>query len=351
LIDDKGNKDRGDTLSSSENKQNSGSSVDIELSGGKQAQSEVDSDGSKVFVYMNRPSYNFIYDYSLSDTSQELGGVLIGNFNEKDGVFYVNVEAAIEARYTDAARASVTFTHKTWDYINEVREEKYPECRVVGWFHTHPGFGIFLSGNDKFIHQNFFNLPWQVAYVVDPIAEKHGFFGWHDGNLAKLPFKTESSPQTEPSVQTQEKMSLKKPFAFWKVASVGSIFLLLVALGYLYLSIQETNQHITELEASLSRSHSVFNEGQEKIMETEAELELLQSKIDELEKKLEQETSIDQHADQSYIEHTVEEGESLSSISDVYLGDENLYTVLAEINNIENPDQLSVGQKLMIPER
>ena len=31
----------------------------------------------------------------------------------------------------------------------------FPECDIVGWYHTHPSFGIFLSHHDLFIHQQF----------------------------------------------------------------------------------------------------------------------------------------------------------------------------------------------------
>ena len=51
-----------------------------------------------------------------------------------------------------------------------------PERIIVGWYHTHPGFGIFLSNMDAFIHENFFSFPWEPAYVFDPQAETDGFF-------------------------------------------------------------------------------------------------------------------------------------------------------------------------------
>jgi proteasome lid subunit RPN8/RPN11 len=56
----------------------------------------------------------------------------------------------------------------------------YPDesAVIVGWYHTHPGFGIFLSGMDQFIHQNFFIQLWHVALVLDPVARRSGFFCW-----------------------------------------------------------------------------------------------------------------------------------------------------------------------------
>ena len=57
----------------------------------------------------------------------------------------------------------------------------YPDLDIVGWYHTHPDFGIFLSSHDLFIHRHFFAQPLQVAYVVDPIRQTRGFFQWRDG--------------------------------------------------------------------------------------------------------------------------------------------------------------------------
>ena len=46
--------------------------------------------------------------------------------------------------------------------------------------HILPGddWGVFLSGMDMFIQNNFFNIPYQVALVVDPRADTLGFFQW-----------------------------------------------------------------------------------------------------------------------------------------------------------------------------
>jgi proteasome lid subunit RPN8/RPN11 len=50
-----------------------------------------------------------------------------------------------------------------------------PNLINVGWFHTHPGHGIFMSGTDKANHRAY-EHEWQVALVIDPIREEYGFF-------------------------------------------------------------------------------------------------------------------------------------------------------------------------------
>jgi proteasome lid subunit RPN8/RPN11 len=76
--------------------------------------------------------------------------------------------------------ASVTYTPESWRYVNDRLAQLYPDdtAVIVGWYHTHPGFGIFLSGMDRFIHHNFFTQIWHVALVLDPLARRSGFFSW-----------------------------------------------------------------------------------------------------------------------------------------------------------------------------
>lgn len=49
---------------------------------------------------------------------------------------------------------------------------------VVGWYHSHPGFGCWLSGVDMNTQQSFEALSDRaVAVVVDPIQSVKGKVG------------------------------------------------------------------------------------------------------------------------------------------------------------------------------
>ncbi len=36
-------------------------------------------------------------------------------------------------------------------------EEKHSSLSIVGWYHSHPGFGVEFSDMDMFIQKNFFS--------------------------------------------------------------------------------------------------------------------------------------------------------------------------------------------------
>src|SRR4051794_39383250 len=139
-------------------------------------------------VFLDRATADAIERHALRDTSVELGGILLGKecIDDQTGEPFVLVTKSLEAKHYENTQASFTYTHDSWEEITRERDRLHPDLDIVGWYHTHPDFGIFLSSHDLFIHRNFFDQPLQVAYVVDPIRQTRGFFQWRDGNLDQV---------------------------------------------------------------------------------------------------------------------------------------------------------------------
>ncbi len=147
--------------------------------------------GERVFedknIYIHQKVYEQIHKFSLNKTENEHGGILVGRVLNEMGKENTIIEGFIEARYNTATSTTLTFTHETWEYFHAEIDKKYKDKKIVGWIHTHPNFGIFLSENDRFIQQNFFTDSNQVAYVVDPIQNDEGFFFWINDKLERCP--------------------------------------------------------------------------------------------------------------------------------------------------------------------
>ncbi len=139
-------------------------------------------------IFLDLEPADAIERHALRDVSVELGGILLGKecIDEETGRPFVWVTESIEAKHYENTQASFTYTHDSWEEITRERDAKHPDLDIVGWYHTHPDFGIFLSGHDLFIHHNFFAQPLQVAYVVDPIRQTRGFFQWRDGQMVQV---------------------------------------------------------------------------------------------------------------------------------------------------------------------
>jgi proteasome lid subunit RPN8/RPN11 len=126
--------------------------------------------------------------HAQSDPDVELGGVLLGGqFKDQDGSPFVLVVDSLRAQHYENSRGHFKFTHDTWTHISRQRDEFSDDLQMVGWYHTHPNWGVFLSGMDRFICENFFNRPLDVALVVDPLRGDRGWFYWDHGGREKLP--------------------------------------------------------------------------------------------------------------------------------------------------------------------
>lgn len=137
-------------------------------------------------VYILQKVYKEIHRFTQNKRTNESGGMLIGYVLEEFGKTNIIINGFIEAKYCEATPTTLKFTHETWDYVHEEMSKKYPKsAKIVGWIHTHPDFGIFLSEYDKFIHENFFKEDYQIAYVVDPIKDIEGFYFWINEKLEK----------------------------------------------------------------------------------------------------------------------------------------------------------------------
>jgi proteasome lid subunit RPN8/RPN11 len=123
-----------------------------------------------------------IRQHARTSMKAEVCGVLIGNTEHER----MTVEACIAGINAAQGGAHVTFTQDTWEHIYKIKDKEYPDHKIVGWYHSHPGFGVFLSEHDLFIQQNFFSNPQQVAWVYDPHTDEEGCFGWIGGNIEKL---------------------------------------------------------------------------------------------------------------------------------------------------------------------
>lgn len=127
----------------------------------------------------------------------EVGGVLLGKLcRDARETPYLLIDGYVPALAAESSASNVTFTAESWTTIHETIDRESPGASIVGWYHTHPSFGIFLSEMDVFIHRHFFDAPHQVAIVIDPVANTHGGFAWRAGVPAATQLLIESDDAT-----------------------------------------------------------------------------------------------------------------------------------------------------------
>ncbi len=148
----------------------------------RKSKKEKSQKDKNVSIKFDNKVLQFIRQHARSTPKIEICGVLIGQKGDKQ----IFVDGVIAGKDASQGDAHVTFTQETWVHIHKEKVEKYPEGSIIGWYHSHPGFGVFLSQYDIFIHNNFFSDPSHIAWVFDPVSDEEGCFGWINGEVCRI---------------------------------------------------------------------------------------------------------------------------------------------------------------------
>jgi proteasome lid subunit RPN8/RPN11 len=143
--------------------------------------------GEDLRIYLAPTPHEQAWQHARRNRSVEVCGVLVGEWKRDAAGPFVEVRHIIESNAARSGPAEVTFTHDTWAAINREMDTRHQGLRIVGWYHTHPDFGIFLSEYDVFIHRHFFSGAGQIAWVLDPIRNQEGLFRWRDNQPVLTP--------------------------------------------------------------------------------------------------------------------------------------------------------------------
>jgi proteasome lid subunit RPN8/RPN11 len=206
----------------------------------------------------------------------EICGVLVGTWARDGDGPYVHVRECIRGEAAANKFAEVTFTHETWARINQQMDTRFSQWSIVGWYHSHPGFGVFLSDRDCFIQEHFFSGPGQIAHVVDPLRKSEGIFFWREGKpllaphfwvgdriQAGTPAAEESAAsrqKVEPSgpVSQPETPSAAVPSSWAGLALHGILYVMVFLLGYLVAGKLTDIERLRIEQGALARSLVYF---------------------------------------------------------------------------------------------
>jgi len=137
-----------------------------------------------VFVTAHLHVYSAIHEHAASSLPNETGGFLLGRvaFDERRGSWHVDID---ETMPVDPLSQDPVHFSFSWRDVDRVRNHRELERKaLLGWYHTHPGLGIFLSETDlEKTHRVLFAEPFQLALVYDPVRGRAGYFVWEGPQL------------------------------------------------------------------------------------------------------------------------------------------------------------------------
>ncbi|BBN10121.1 26S proteasome regulatory subunit N11 [Marchantia polymorpha subsp. ruderalis] len=123
-------------------------------------------------VYISSLALLKMLKHGRAGVPMEVMGLMLGEFVDEYTVRVVDVFAMPQSG-TGVSVEAVDPVFQT-NMLDMLKQTGRPEM-VVGWYHSHPGFGCWLSGVDINTQQSFEALNQRsVAVVVDPIQSVKG---------------------------------------------------------------------------------------------------------------------------------------------------------------------------------
>tara|TARA_B100001250_G_C19789804_1_gene785905 strand:- start:97 stop:1056 length:960 start_codon:yes stop_codon:yes gene_type:complete len=311
-------------------------------------------------LYISSDALNKMDSHSNTDLSNEVGGFLVGKI--KKDITYV--DDFIAANSGESKSSSFKFTDEDWKSLYK-EIEKSSEAELIGWFHTHPDFGTFLSSYDEFIQNNFFSDNGRVAIVFDPIRQEWSAFIQVNGETNKVELKKSNENK-------QVKIAAPK---YRNNKLITSVLLTVIFASYsiyLYLNNLELKSEIISeenlLEETIENKNKIIEETKEEFEKqlNTAESEIKQKNIEQMQLQAEIDSWINQYndleikindliienekleKDGNYFSYIIKQGDTLNKIAEFFgVTIESIYslnekTIGEDINIIETGDILLI---------
>lgn len=309
-------------------------------------------------LYINSSTLQKMDIHSISDLNNEVGGFLVGRI--EDNTTYI--EDFIPAISGESKSTSFKFTNEDWKSLYS-KIDKNVEIELIGWFHTHPNFGAFLSTHDEFIQNNFFSDEGRVAVVFDPIRHQWSAFVQSEHGSEEIKLKTSEAVKIEGRVETKKRgliisILLSLVFSFYS--------------GYLYLNSLELKSKIVnvqnELEGTITSKDKLLESTKENLEneiisvgkqnnENKDKIKILDSEIIELDRKYSdleldyqniqiENTKLEE--DSKFINYVVKQDDTLKKIASFFgTSVDSIYSLNKEIIG-PDVNTIEVGEILII---
>ncbi|KYK31054.1 MAG: hypothetical protein AYK19_17560 [Theionarchaea archaeon DG-70-1] len=133
-------------------------------------------------IYIYEDTIKGAINHCMQYGNLEAIGLLLGRRYRYSGREYVLIVDQIEVK-SRSSHTFVEFDREAFSHIGGVLEsEIHQKDFLVGWYHSHPNFGCWLSDIDIETQTTYFYEKYHSALVIDPVKRYLRFFKLAEGN-------------------------------------------------------------------------------------------------------------------------------------------------------------------------
>lgn len=328
-------------------------------------------------IYIEDYVMTYLKQLANPNSTFARGAILVGECVKSGQDEAVFVSGALAAQNLELDLQEDSFCGETWSYIYQEVKNYFPDLEVVGWFLSRMGFSTEVNDMIVKLHMDNFSGPDKVLFIMDELEgeeafymaegdglrRQNGYFIYYARNEAMQSFmiatKQESEEEKNPVEQKDEavlknyKKIMEERARNARIERMnkrlsGACSVLTIAVLALGIAVFSNYQMLGKLQQKLE-VYGVF------AMNTEYE------NVGTDEKKRESGTAdADPKKDENGINktavtaripqyYTVQNGDTLSSISFKMYNSVGYVAELMEANELREADDIREGDRIVIP--
>lgn len=361
-------------------------------------------------IYIEDYAYTYLCRISSDNSSGGKAAVLLGQANWKNNVSYLFIKSAVVLQDMEVSEEHLAFTKEAWSHVYEKNKEFFSGQEIIGWYLSIPGCSMELHEVICRTHLDHFGGNDKVLMVMEPLEKEEAFYRYEDGKLSRqggfyiyyeknepmqnfLVAQNEKAEQKSEKVEDQAVKTFRKKVenksevkkqtknvSFFRAASV-CLTVAVLAVGVLYLNdyhkLKKTETVISKLdeennkdtqagvtpvngaasaempreEKSKDSEDTEPSEGNKAENQDDAEKEGADDSSTPTDEQTPDNSSTEnaQAASEGHQSYTIQEGDTITSISMRYYGNAAKIREICSLNGLSPEDFIFPGQKILLP--
>ena len=328
-------------------------------------------------IYMEDYVMTYLKQLANPNSTFARGAILVGEVQRNEQADVIYISGALAAQNLELDLEETTFDGETWSYIYQEVKTYFPDLEVVGWFLSRMGFSTAVNDMIMKLHIDNFAGPDKVLYIMDALegedafymmqedmlCRQSGYYIYYARNEAMQNFMIASKGDVEPTpkneveqkdeavlrnyrkIMEERARNVRIERANKRLQAVCAC--LVIAVLALGVAVFSNYQMLEKVELALQENGvEVFaaldTQEKEKSKTTETAQRVEKVTSEQLDKVRSAAANLPQY-------YTVQNGDTLSSISFKMYNSVGYVAELMEANGLGEADDIQEGDQIVIP--
>lgn len=127
-------------------------------------------------IYIEDYVMTYLKQLANPNTTYARGAILVGESVQGENGDVIFISGALAAQNLELDLEETTFDGETWSYIYQEVKDHFPDLEVVGWFLSRMGFSTEVNDIIVKLHMDNFAGADKVLYIMDALEGEDAFY-------------------------------------------------------------------------------------------------------------------------------------------------------------------------------